>query len=72
MERMQKTDVLVIDETSMMENLAFERLNQAMKKMRKTDNQPFGGVQMSNSRVQHALWLQHIKHRVSRHYIAKR
>jgi nucleoside-triphosphatase THEP1 len=29
--RMSKTDVLVIDEISMMENLAFQRLSEAMK-----------------------------------------
>lgn len=42
--RMVATDVLVIDEISMIENLHFERLNAVMKEARK-DRRAFGGVQ---------------------------
>jgi nucleoside-triphosphatase THEP1 len=47
--RMSQTDVIIIDEISMMENLAFQRLSEAMKAVRKNHNQLFGGVQVSNS-----------------------
>jgi energy-coupling factor transporter ATP-binding protein EcfA2 len=43
--RLQETDVLVIDEVSMVENHHFERLNQVMKEARGNDR-PFGGVQL--------------------------
>ncbi|KIV99555.1 hypothetical protein, variant [Verruconis gallopava] len=43
--RMRAVDVLVIDEISMMENHAFERLNEVMKEARGSDK-AFGGVQM--------------------------
>lgn len=43
--RLRETDVLVIDEVSMMENHHFERLNQVMKEAR-GNNRPFGGVQL--------------------------
>lgn len=44
-QRMRETNVLVIDEISMVENLHFERLNAVMKEARESD-QPFGGVQL--------------------------
>jgi hypothetical protein len=41
------TDVLVIDEISMIENLQFERLNEVMKASRAGKaTGPFGGVQV--------------------------
>lgn len=43
--RMKETDVLVIDEISMVENLHFERLNAVMKEAR-NDERAFGGVQL--------------------------
>jgi ATP-dependent DNA helicase PIF1 len=43
--RLRETDVLVIDEVSMMENHHFERLNQVMKEARGNER-PFGGVQL--------------------------
>jgi ATP-dependent DNA helicase PIF1 len=43
--RFNKTDVLVIDEVSMVENLLFERLNAVMKAARKS-GKAFGGVQI--------------------------
>ena len=43
--RLRDTDVLVIDEISMMENEHFERLNQIMKSVRE-DRRAFGGVQL--------------------------
>ena len=43
--RLKGTDVLVIDEISMMENHHFERLNRVMKYVRK-DRRAFGGVQL--------------------------
>lgn len=43
--RLRETDVLVIDEVSMMENHHFERLNQVMKEARDNER-PFGGVQL--------------------------
>ena len=43
--RFRATDVLVIDEISMVENHWFERLNKIMKSARKCDK-PFGGVQL--------------------------
>ena len=43
--RLQDTDVLVIDEISMMENHHFERLNRIMQAARDCDR-AFGGVQM--------------------------
>jgi hypothetical protein len=43
--RMRKTDVLVIDEISMVENLHFERLNAVMKEAR-GNGRAFGGVQL--------------------------
>ena len=43
--RLRETDVLVIDEISMMENHHFERLNQVMKEARSSKD-PFGGVQL--------------------------
>lgn len=43
--RLQDTDVLVIDEISMMENHHFERLNRIMQSARGCDK-AFGGVQM--------------------------
>ena len=43
--RLKKTDVLVIDEISMLENHHFERLNRLMKEARHSD-QAFGGVQV--------------------------
>jgi ATP-dependent DNA helicase PIF1 len=43
--RLRETDVLVIDEVSMMENHHFERLNQVMKEARGSER-PFGGVQL--------------------------
>jgi hypothetical protein len=47
-ERFDTTDVLVIDEISMVENLLFERLNHAMKASRgeRYGGGPFGGVQV--------------------------
>ncbi|KAH3982695.1 hypothetical protein HBH70_003200 [Parastagonospora nodorum] len=47
-ERFDKTDVLVIDEISMVENLLFERLNHIMKASigEKRGGGPFGGVQV--------------------------
>lgn len=49
--RFRKTDVIIIDEISMVENLHFERLNQTMKVARikkryAADKYPFGGVQV--------------------------
>lgn len=47
--RLKETDVLVIDEISMVENLHFERLNEVMKAARHdphTRPQPFGGCQI--------------------------
>ena len=43
--RMNNTDVLIIDEVSMVENQIFERLNRVMKSAR-DKNKPFGGVQI--------------------------
>lgn len=43
--RLMETDVLVIDEISMVENLHFERLNAVMKEARGSDA-AFGGVQL--------------------------
>ena len=43
--RLQETDVLVIDEISMMENHHFERLNRIMRKARERD-EAFRGVQL--------------------------
>lgn len=43
--RLRQTDVLVIDEVSMIENHFFERLNRVMKSVR-CSNQAFGGVQI--------------------------
>jgi len=43
--RLQNTNVLVIDEISMVENLHFERINRIMKAAR-DNNGPFGGVQL--------------------------
>ena len=43
--RLKDTDVLVIDEISMMENEHFERLNRIMKSVR-DDRRAFGGVQI--------------------------
>jgi ATP-dependent DNA helicase PIF1 len=43
--RMNAVDVLIIDEISMMENHAFERLNEVMKEARRSD-EAFGGVQL--------------------------
>jgi ATP-dependent DNA helicase PIF1 len=43
--RLQKTQVLVIDEISMVENHIFERMNNVMKEAR-DDERPFGGVQV--------------------------
>ena len=43
---MKCVDVLVIDEISMMENHAFERLNEVMKEAR-GDTRAFGGVATS-------------------------
>jgi len=47
-ERLNKTDVLVLDEVSMVENLMFERLNHIMKASigEKLGGGPFGGVQV--------------------------
>lgn len=45
--RFTETDVLVIDEISMMENFHFERLNRVMKEARiRSPHKPFGGVQI--------------------------
>ena len=44
--RLKKTDVLIIDEISMVENLALERLNEVMKSARSTPEKPFGGAQV--------------------------
>ena len=46
--RFNETDVLVIDEISMVENLQFERLNMVMKAARNKglDDRAFGGVQL--------------------------
>jgi len=44
-ERLRKTNVLVIDEISMVENHHFERLNQIMQEARE-DTNAFGGVQL--------------------------
>ncbi|EAQ87155.1 hypothetical protein CHGG_03774 [Chaetomium globosum CBS 148.51] len=44
-ERFEKTDTLIIDEISMVENLHLERLNAVMKSAR-GDDSPFGGVQV--------------------------
>ena len=43
--RLEMTDVLIIDEISMVDNFFFERLSFYMKDVRK-DNRPFGGVQV--------------------------
>lgn len=43
--RLQKTDVLVIDEISMVENFHLERLNAIMKEVRQNEK-AFGGVQV--------------------------
>lgn len=43
--RLQSTDVLVIDEISMVENHHFERLNAIMKEARES-SAPFGGIQI--------------------------
>jgi hypothetical protein len=43
--RMVETDVLIIDEVSMLENHIFERLNEVMKEARSSDA-AFGGVQI--------------------------
>ena len=43
--RLTKTDVLVLDEVSMVENHHFERLDRIMKAARASD-QPFGGIQL--------------------------
>ena len=43
--RIKDTDVLIIDEISMVENHIFERLNRVMKSAR-GDKRPFGGVQI--------------------------
>jgi hypothetical protein len=43
--RLNETDVLVIDEISMVENLHFERLNAVMKEARNSEK-AFGGVQL--------------------------
>lgn len=43
--RLKATDVLVIDEISMVENLHFERLNKVMQEAR-DDESAFGGVQL--------------------------
>lgn len=43
--KMKDVDVLIIDEISMMENHAFERLNEVMKEARGS-HQAFGGVQI--------------------------
>lgn len=48
-DRLKNTDVLVIDEVSMVENLHFERLNEVMKAARHdphTKPKPFGGCQI--------------------------
>ncbi|ROV95811.1 hypothetical protein VSDG_05205 [Cytospora chrysosperma] len=50
-ERFQRTDVIIIDEISMVENVHFERLNQFMKEARRKTGRaarwlPFGGVQV--------------------------
>lgn len=45
LKRLRETDVLVIDEISMVENLHFERLNAFMKEAR-NNNRAFGGVQL--------------------------
>jgi ATP-dependent exoDNAse (exonuclease V) alpha subunit len=42
---MNKTDVFVIDEISMVENYFFTRLNEVMKEARGS-RKPFGGVQL--------------------------
>lgn len=49
--RLRRTDVVIIDEISMVENLHFERLNQVMRAARHkpgypAENYPFGGVQV--------------------------
>ena len=46
--RVNKTDVLIIDEISMVENQILERLNRVMKSARgkKNEKKPFGGVQI--------------------------
>lgn len=49
--RFRRTDVIIIDEISMVENLHFERLNQVMKAARhkpsySAQQYPFGGVQV--------------------------
>ncbi|TID17542.1 ATP-dependent DNA helicase PIF1 [Venturia nashicola] len=44
-ERMNNVDTLIIDEISMMENFAFERLNEVMKTARDSHD-AFGGVQL--------------------------
>ena len=43
--RLGRTEVLIIDEISMVENLVLERLNEVMKSA-KTNKQPFGGAQI--------------------------
>lgn len=43
--RLSKTDILVIDEISMIENFSFERLNRVLKHVKDSD-QPFGGIQV--------------------------
>jgi ATP-dependent DNA helicase PIF1 len=48
-DRLQATDVLVIDEISMIENFHLERINEMMKAARKEPDhpeEPFGGVQV--------------------------
>ncbi len=44
--RIKHTDVLIIDEVSMVENHILERLNRVMKSARAETKKPFGGVQI--------------------------
>lgn len=44
--RLRATDVLVIDEISMVENHYFERLNRILKTARGKPDKPFGGLQL--------------------------
>lgn len=44
--RWLKTDILVIDEISMMTPELFEKLDQVARQIRRNDRQPFGGLQL--------------------------
>ena len=45
-ERLRMTDVIVIDEMSMVENLFLQRFDTILKEAKGNHRRPFGGVQM--------------------------